>query len=201
MDLVDDVFVIPVDDPVNFVGFATTVDGFSVHPNVEQRAFARDRDQTAALTSLGIPLSPYRSQDALVKLSATNRARLERLGLVNEDGQPLWTLRTKFYWQQRFPPGRETVIEHRYKPSVGGTVPVSSSQMRQWLKNEFHRKYCVDEDFLRELAKDNRNYFLEQWVDYILTTGANWSGPIKQFRLVVDKGDPKNLVSFCGRNV
>ena len=206
MDLVDDVFVIPVDDPVNFVGFATTVDGLQVHPSVEQRIFARDRDQTAALTSLGIPLSPYRSQDALVKLSATNRARLERLGLVNEDGQPLWTLRTKFYWQQRFPPGRETVIEHRYKPSVGGTVPVSSSQMRQWLidvKDYFNRKlkYCVDEDFLHELARDNTNYFLEQWVDYILTTGANWSGPIKQFRLVVDKGDPKNLVSFCGRNV
>ena len=160
-----------------------------------------DRDQTSALTSLGIPLSPYRSQDVLNKLSATNKARLKRLGLVNEDGQPLWTVRTKFYWQQRFPPGRETVIEHRYKPSVGGTVPVSSSQMRQLLKDEFHRKYCVDEDFLRELANDNRNYFLEQWVDYILTTGANWSGPIKQFRLVVDKGDPKNLASFCGRNV
>jgi hypothetical protein len=201
MDLVDDVFVIPVDDPVNFVGFVTTVAGLQVHPSIEQRIFARDQDQTAALTSLGIPLSPYRSQDALDKASAPDKARLKRLGLVNEDGQPLWTLRTKFYWQQRFPPGRETVIEHRYKPSVGGAVAVSSSQMRQWLKNEFHRKYCVDEDFLRELAKDNRNYFFEQWVDYILTTGANWSGPIKQFRLVVDKGDPKNLVSFCGRNV
>ena len=201
MDLVDDVFVIPVDDPVNFVGFATTVDGLQVHPSVEQRIFARDRDQTAALTSLGIPLSPYRSQDALEKASAPDKARLKRLGLVNEDGQPLWTLRTKFYWQQRFPPGRETVIEHRYKPSVGGTVPVSSSQMRKSLKDEFHRKYCVDDDFLSELAKDNRNDFLEQWVDYVLTTGANWSGPIKQFRLVVDKGDPKNLVSFCGRNV
>jgi hypothetical protein len=125
MDLVDDVFVIPVDDPVNFVGFATTVDGLQVHPSVEQRIFARDRDQTATLTSLGIPLSPYRSQDALEKASAPDKARLKRLGLVNEDGQPLWTLRTKFYWQQRFPPGRGTVIEHRYKPSVGGTVPVS----------------------------------------------------------------------------
>ena len=32
----------------------------------------------------------------------------------------------------------------------------------------------------------------------MLRTGANWSGPIKEFRLVVDKGDPDNLVSFCG---
>jgi hypothetical protein len=200
MDLEGNVSI-PVNDPVNFVGFVTTVNGLQVHPSVEQRIFARDRDQTAALTRLGIPLSPYESQDALDKASAPDKVRLRRLGLVNEDGQPLWTLRTKFYWQQRFPPGRETVIEHRYKPSVGGTVPVSSAQMREWLKDEFHRKYCVDDDFFRELAKDNRNYFLEQWVDYILTTGANWAGPIKQFRLVVDKGDPKNLVSFCGRNV
>src|SRR6516164_8246814 len=27
MDLVDDVFVIPVDDPINFLGFVNTVDG------------------------------------------------------------------------------------------------------------------------------------------------------------------------------
>jgi Domain of unknown function (DUF4424)/YARHG domain len=201
VDVTDDAFAIPVDDPVNFVGFVTTVDGRQVHPSVEQRIFARDRDQTAALTSLGIPLSPYQSQDALDKVSAPDKARLKRLGLVYEDGRPRWTLRTKFYWQQRFPPGRETVIEHRYKPNVGGTVPFTSSQMRPGLKNASHRKYCVDEDLLRELAKDNRSNFLEQWVDYILTTGANWSGPIKQFRLVVDKGDPKNLVSFCGRNV
>jgi Domain of unknown function (DUF4424) len=194
MDLVDDVFVIPVDDPVNFVGFATTVDGLQVHPSVEQRIFARDRDQTAALTSLRIPLSPYRSQDALEKASAPDKARLKRLGLVNEDGQPLWTLRTKFYWQQRFPPGRETVIEHRYKPSVGGTVPVSSSQMRKSLKDEFHRKYCVDDDFLSELAKDNRNDFLEQWVDYVLTTGVSERlrsrrrGTFTQFFKVIAKG-------------
>jgi len=41
MDLMDDVFVIPVDDPVNFVGFVTTVDGLQVHPSVEQRNLRR----------------------------------------------------------------------------------------------------------------------------------------------------------------
>ena len=41
----------------------------------------------------------------------------------------------------------------------------------------------------------------EQRIEYILTTGANWSGPIRDFRLVVDKGDARNLVSFCGNGV
>ena len=38
-------------------------------------------------------------------------------------------------------------------------------------------------------------------IEYILVTGANWSGPIKNFRLVVDKGSSDNLVSFCGQGV
>ena len=43
--------------------------------------------------------------------------------------------------------------------------------------------------------------YSEQRIDYILKTGANWSGPIKEFRLVVDKGEPDSLVSFCGQDV
>ena len=35
----------------------------------------------------------------------------------------------------------------------------------------------------------------------MLTTGANWAGPIGTFRLIVDKGSEKNLVSFCGTGV
>jgi len=35
----------------------------------------------------------------------------------------------------------------------------------------------------------------------MLTTGANWRAPIGDFRLVVDKGDPRFLVSFCGEGI
>ena len=43
--------------------------------------------------------------------------------------------------------------------------------------------------------------YSEERIDYILRTGANWSGPIGQFHLTVDKGNPTSLVSFCGQNV
>jgi hypothetical protein len=36
---------------------------------------------------------------------------------------------------------------------------------------------------------------------YVLSTGATWAGPIRDFRLIVDKGDPDNLVSFCAAGV
>ncbi|RYE72919.1 MAG: DUF4424 domain-containing protein, partial [Oxalobacteraceae bacterium] len=50
-----------------------------------------------------------------------------------------------------------------------------------------------------EAAKAGDGYYghVETWVGYILSSGANWRGPIKDFRLVVDKGKPANLVSFC----
>ena len=39
-------------------------------------------------------------------------------------------------------------------------------------------------------------------IEYVLTTGGNWAlGNIGEFNLTIDKGDPKNLVSFCGEGV
>ena len=41
----------------------------------------------------------------------------------------------------------------------------------------------------------------EVWLQYVLRSGANWAGPIRDFRLVVDKGNPRSLISFCGTGV
>jgi len=55
---------------------------------------------------------------------------------------------------------------------------------------------------LEKAANDQTGpYFMESWISYVLTTGANWGGPIKHFKLTVDKGSPKNYVSFCGEGV
>jgi hypothetical protein len=205
MDPDDDVTVIPVDDPINFLGFVTTVDGIPVHANVGQRAYVRGRDQTGVLAQFGLQLSPYRARDSLDKLSPSDKGRLMRLGLVNEDGVPLWTLKTTFYWQQRFPAGREMSIEHRYKPSVGSTVGVDSSSLIRVLQDpqtaRYYRKYCIDSSFLSAVASTKTAYFSQQRIEYVLKTGSNWAGPIQRFRLVVDKGRLDNLVSFCGQSV
>jgi hypothetical protein len=36
---------------------------------------------------------------------------------------------------------------------------------------------------------------------WILKPTYKWSGPIRNLRLVVDKGSPKNLVSSCGKGI
>ena len=37
----------------------------------------------------------------------------------------------------------------------------------------------------------NPKLSFKEYLSYVITSGANWAGPIGTFRLIVDKGDPK----------
>jgi len=202
--------------------FRTRIDGHDVSMAVERRAVLNGVDHTALLAELGVTLSGhedaapmYRSVEAL---AAPAQNRLARLGLVriwNEPGagrhaNPLWTVRETWHWEQVFPAGRDLVVEHRYRPGTGGTVSTALT-IPEMRGSDYGReqiaRYCIDQRFLRALDRlaaqmpDEIVNIDEQWVSYILTTGANWRSPIADFRLVVDKGSPQNLVSFCGEGV
>jgi hypothetical protein len=111
--------------------------------------------------------------------------------------------------RQTFPAGREIVVEHRYAPSVG------QSAGTEWGAPWFAKApgypgrrahYCVDDAFLAAAKKaikpgETSPALTEQRIEYILSSGANWKAPIGAFRMVVDKGDPANVVSFCAEGV
>jgi hypothetical protein len=115
-----------------------------------------------------------------------------------------WRLETTFYWEQTFPPGKEVIVEHRYKPVTGFGF------FGDWVFDEprYRETYCIDGVFeaaarkkLAAIEDSDNPYMNEQRVSYILTTANNWATPIRDFRLVVDKGSPDALVSFCGTGV
>jgi hypothetical protein len=214
---------VPTEDPVNLLGFATRVNGRAVATQVEQRVFAGGIDRTAYLRGLGVPLAPHlqSTNRALDRLPRDKWDEIVRMGLAEVEqydaGKGMerhlsarWALRTTFHWQQTFPAQKEIAIEHSYKPSVGGTVMTSLgapyARAEPW-HADMLRKYCVEPNILRTLerarraAKNDNVPYAEERIDYILKTGANWSGPIGDFRLVVDKGHVDNLVSFCGDGV
>jgi hypothetical protein len=122
-----------------------------------------------------------------------------------------WGLQTTYYWEQTFPARAETAIDHRYKPSVGSSVQTalgSPNESKEPWYEEYKEKYCFDYEFLAAIERARRAVnsrtgapYSEQRIDYILKTGANWSGPIREFRLVVDKGAADSLVSFCAQDV
>jgi hypothetical protein len=209
----------PANDPLNFVEFETKVDGSPIKFKTDQRAFIGDKEVSAELRELKVPLLPlgaqqFRPQD----LPEATRTRMASDGLLmpagsDERGRPLyaagWVVKTAVYREQTFPPGKPVVVEHSYKPSVGAstdTILRSSLRQDKAMSREIERyrkDYCVGEEFLADLDKmagtsrSNTAKVGERRISYILKTGANWAGPIKNFRLTIDKGGNNRLVSYC----
>ena len=193
----------------NFVDFTVTVDGRPVRPNVESRVIALGVDQTDTVRRLALPLNPidFDLYQSLQTAPEAEKEELNRLGLAIVDEyniQPSWRLETTFYWEQTFPPGAVVVVEHRYRPVTGYGF------FGDWVFDEpsYQEKYCMDAAFeaaarkkLAAIADRDNPYMNEQRVSYLLTPAANWATPIQDFRLVVDKGSPDALVSFCGTGV
>ncbi|MEP9377707.1 DUF4424 domain-containing protein [Aquabacter sp. CN5-332] len=217
---------IPNPDSDNFLDFRTSVDGKPVETGVERRVIALGLDRTKLLQDLKVPLMPISSATvaALDGLPEEKKRELLELGLVRIDEYdagkgwerhlaPLnWTLKTTYFWTQTFPAGRDLIVEHRYRPSVGSSV---GTLLGMASKDEFivreqramDETFCIDAAFKTAVAKAPRPKgtdiapFSEARLAYILKTGSNWLGPIADFTLTIDKGAPENLVSFCGTGV
>jgi len=203
-----------LDDPAHIVPFITWVDDRAVWTEVEYKTLADGVDVTERLRALNLPLPPHSqdSWDAVNALPESVRQTLTDEGILDSgrkpDGSldwsmPNWTLKTTHYWTQWFPPGEAVEITHLYAPAIGGTAMTLVGRADGGPQDEYRQIYCLDEPVIQaaQRAEAAGRYFSETWLDYILTTGANWSGPIGDFRLVVDKGSTDNLVSFCAEGV
>jgi hypothetical protein len=75
-------------------------------------------------------------------------------------------------------------------------------------QTHYRETYCTDGPFTSAVqslyrkanAPNSKVGAFEEYLSYVIASGANWAGPIGSFRLVIDKGDT-TLVSFCGEGV
>jgi Domain of unknown function (DUF4424) len=212
----------------NFLGFTTRVDGKPVDSQVEQRAFLTaegkpEAEITQRLKGLGVPLVPTleAAGAALSALSEPQRKALADAEIVypldvdegkgaHVDWVPLWTLRSKFWRSQVFPAGRDVLVEQTYTPGTGSqsTLSFGAPDLSAEQQSHYRETYCTDGPFRSAVqslyrqanAPNAKIGALEEYLSYVITSGANWAGPIGTFRLVIDKGDT-TLVSFCGDGV
>jgi hypothetical protein len=216
-------YAFPIGDPINFMGFQTRIDGKPVKFDIVQKAVLANKDVTEAVKAAGLLLLPIGSQqNGISALTQEAREKLLNDGLIvangtDQNGQPIyagtWVVKTSVVRRQTFPPNVPVNVEHRYRTSLGVTFdtvlrkPIRESE---GMKAEFQRyktEYCIPEDLLKSIDKAagateaNTAKLQERRISYILSTGANWAGPIKDFRLVVDKGRADRLVSFCGEGI
>lgn len=199
------------DDPKNFVGFKAVVDGKPVPVAVEQRAFLKGKDVTAQILSFGAVLNPvagegYRALEALAK---DKKKAMIAAGLAEGDDTafyPQWTVKTKFWWTQKFPAKKQVTIEHSYQPVTGQSFFTTAYHKRTDKDLFGDLDYCIDARSWAAIdartGKANANPDATGLMNsyetaYILKTAANWQGPIGKFHLTLDKLKPDNIVSLC----
>lgn len=206
-----DNYILPDEEGINFIDFRTKVDGRPIEMKVERRAIALGLDRTDVLKARGLPLEPYRysTREVLMALPADSSARLEEMGLLRrytDYVEPAWTLQTTYYWDQVFPAGRDLVIEHQYKPVTGRSLspplPLYADHDDYTLKAK--EDYCISDvlektmlDTHKDTSGTNQMAYVSGETEYILKTGANWSGPIRNFHLIVEAAKPGDFAFLC----
>lgn len=208
----------------NFMDFHVEQDGRPLETQLQQRALVNGIDVTDLIVGENVSLLPVSQKtiEQIAGLPEGTQKEWETRGLIvnmaySPDGgdvkpeyYPVWKLHSVYWWRTVFPGDKKVRVHHTYRPSVGGTVAMTFIQDGQPSDyyDEYAERYCIDEAFMKTAARlekeqkpEDGKYYTERWLSYILTTGANWNGPIERFKLTIDKGDARNFISFCGENV
>ncbi len=129
--------------------------------------------------------------------------RLKAAGLMDENGIPAWTMRMRLYWRQVFPVGEPVIIEHSYVPLTGAVSLLRPLITGFGEHPGLAREYCMTERDvsgalrLVDAAANRGQDVLARFVDYRLTTGANWKGPIGRLTITIDTGSPGRMLATC----
>lgn len=193
----------------DFLAFQVKADGTRIEPSVEVKAELADgRNIVEALRLIGgwwLVLHPrmyvsgpntLSDGDADRDIGPNMLRQLRDLGAITgSDGVfiPLWRTRITFHWMQTFKPGI-TIVEHRYRPILGGFLMGSEKDKLQGSAgggpDDPRVGFCIDPAKSRgllDLTRVGRGAYLSaRTLGYIVTTGANWAGPIGTFHLTVD---------------
>lgn len=210
---------LPVSSQANFVGSETRIDGAVVQLDVQQRAKAGERDVSALLSQLKLPLLPIGSREIRINdLPDATRKTLVDEGLVmpwgiSDKGRPhyvpAWVVQTSANQQLTLPPGKTVTIEHHYTPIVRSgldTILRASLRNSSGLATDVERMrkdYCIGDAFFARLDKPagdrlaNTAALAERRLRYVVKAKAGASAPIKSFKLTIAPGAPDRLVSFC----
>jgi hypothetical protein len=212
-----DNIALPSNDPVNFVDFETRIDGRPAKFRIDQRAMVGGKDFSDLLSQFKLPLLPIGNREIRTSdLPAATRERLLAEGLLvpagtGDNGRPFysfgWIVKTSAVRSQTFPFDHPVSVEHLYKPIVGNSTdtilrkPLRLSKGLAAEVERYRKEYCVSDSFLAGIDKllDDGSHkpVQERRIGYVLKTGGNWSGPIKNFTLAIDPGGRNRLVSFC----
>ncbi len=178
------------------------------------------RDVTALLAKYQIPLG-LDVDAVLARLAQLDQAALDELkaeDVIDFFGEPRqmapdeiyakWSVVYRYHWTQTFPAGSAMRIKHGYDNRPSGGMFVWSDPPKEEWTQEVAAKYCIDAGTSKGIMKalgaaGDKGYTGggASYISYVLRTANSWAGPISKFKLTLDKGDPKNIISLCADGV
>lgn len=190
--------------------FSIQSEGKHIAPYSNRAAVYEGRDITEGLRNIGLSdnqifetfgdcNASYGDETISCGLSEEQKSAID--GLIGRQSRELkywvtpWKVAVSAYWEQTFPAGREIEVTHEYKPLVG-------KQNSPFIGKDG----CPEEGSGRAVEKLVKKaaimqgpppYGFTDEVEYILGTGRNWKGPIGNFRLLIEKKFPEEIVSLC----
>ena len=171
------------------------------------------KDITATLAKYKIPLS-YDFAKVSAALGALPSAAKQELAAANiasfddEVAYPLYSLIERYHWTQVFPHGKDLKVEHEYKAAPPGGIFIWRNPKgpdAEYVQS-LVKTYCIDDGTQKAIEKalvktdsDDGAYWngMAYYLDYVLKTARTWNGPIKDFKLTIDKGKADSVISLC----
>jgi hypothetical protein len=143
-----------------------------------------------------------------VMANTARKSTLDWVKLAKEGVTKLWQASYVYYWDQEFPPAKTIHVAHEYFPFAGRDSATIDFVDPQWgIKNAkalasrfYNYDLCITDgtyNAAKQAAKRSKLNTDHSVIEYVLTTGANWSGPIKDFTLNLKKGSKDAVVSLC----
>lgn len=211
--------IVPANAHPPFRDFMVQIDGKTVAYNIKRLALLNGKNIAPTLEKEGIPLQPNflkyvddkncniedkyydgHNQPRNISVAECKKwfEKAKALGFLGKDNRPLWQKQVIYYWTQTFPAQKTVSVIHNYTPQTGSGagLPIPKN-LKQFYNYALYKPWAQKNDNRKEHYKETTQWDINwfQNVQYILTTGANWSGPIQQFKLTLQY-DPEQIVLF-----
>ena len=196
-----------------FKSFKVQVNGKTIQPKIHARAFLSEIigegehsvekfiDVTENFKRCGLTedelINPWQKKlnssqisQKILNCKDPKITGLVQQNLTDDEDAVRWHSQIVYSWQQTFKGNALTRVQHQYQPLVGGSIGFSIDG------DGVAKTYCMDENLKKTLRKNKAENSSYQALGYILTTGANWVKPIKDFKLTIER-EPDELVSLC----
>jgi len=213
-------YAIPAPDPVNFIGASLRIDNKPIPLSFRQTASLHGKDVIETLKWAKLSLVPVATfQNEVAAMTLEMREELAKRMLIRPvgttvEGKPLyfpaWTVRTELLRKLKLEPGKPVEIALRYVPSIGVT---RDTVLRKTLRDqkslatqvrEKRRAYCIDDTFLSgvdALSGPAEAKLVERRMRVQLRPEGETDLPVRYLRMIVDKGKPQRIASFCSENM